>query len=81
MKSRKSKIFPGILIAAILCTALASFASYAKFTVLNPFTTVNGLAKLMLTDVEHIEIQAYPKVMIAKPNASLNDYMEKQGYV
>ena len=80
MKSKKVKTFIGVLIAAIMCTAVASVLSYTKLGVANPFKAVNGLAKVVFTDAQYVEIQQHPKIIIAKPDTSLDAYMEEQGY-
>lgn len=81
MKNKKIKIFVGVLALVILMIGVSSFVSYAKFGAVNPFLTANGLIKVMLTDIESVEIQQYPKVIVAKPDASLDKYMAKQGYM
>ena len=80
MKSKKVKILIGVLIAAIVCIAAAFVLSHTKLGVANPIYAANGLAKVVFTDTEYVEIQQYPKVIIAKPDTSLDAYMEEQGY-
>ena len=80
MQIKKVKIIIGVLILTILIIGASSFTSYAKFGVSNPFSTAYGLIKVMFTDTEYVEIQQYPKVIVAKTDTSLDKYMEKHGY-
>lgn len=77
---RNSKKFLVICLTLIIILVLSSFISYSKFNLLNPFSTANGLIQVIFTDKEYIEIQKSPKVIIAKPNASLQDYMNRLGF-
>lgn len=77
---RKIKKIIVICLALIIFLGMVSFISYIKFNVLNPFTTLNGLIQVIFTDKEYIEIQKDPKVIVAKPNASLQDYMNGLGF-
>jgi len=52
----------------------------AVIIVLNPLSTANGLFQIVFTEKEYIEIQKYPKVILAKPNVSLRDYMESRSF-
>lgn len=81
MKKRKG-FTAAIVSAALLCPALisTSFLSYSHFGVINPFSTASGLAKVMFTDTQYVEIQQSPRVIIAKPDASLDEFMQAQGY-
>ena len=76
---RKTRKILVICLALIMTLGMASFISYSKFNVLNPFSTVSGLIQVVFTDKEYIEVQKYPKVIIAKPSASLQDYMKNLG--
>lgn len=78
VKSKKTII--GVIIFLIAIISLGSFISYSKFGVINPFSTVNGLIQVMFTEKAYIEIQKYPKVIISKPNVSLQDYMQNKGF-
>jgi len=80
MKNKGTKIIIGVLILTILIIGVSSFTSFAKFGVGNPFSTAHGLIKVMFTDTEYVEIQQYPKVIVAKPETSLDKYMKKHGY-
>lgn len=68
------------IIFIIIFIAIGSFISFLKFNTINPFGSLNGFAKVVFTDTEYVKIQEHPKVIIANTNASLYDYMEKQGY-
>lgn len=63
-----------------ILVALAIFISMTKFNVNNPFDVLNGLYQIAFADTEYIEIQNYPKVVIAKPKAALDTYMEEHGF-
>lgn len=69
-----------ICLALIFVLGIASFISYSSFNVINPFVTTSGLAQIFLTDKDYVQIQEYPKVILAKPNFSLQVYMEGLGF-
>ena len=78
MKHRKLLL---IVLAVVLIYGAAAFASYAKFRVADPISAAAGLAQILLTEKEYAEIQDDPKVILAQPDASLDDYMEEQGII
>ena len=71
------RTFLGLILAFVLIYGVTCFLSYAKFHVNDPVAVAGGLAQILWTDAEHVEIQEYPKVIIAKPESSLDRYMEK----
>ena len=76
MKHRKLLL---VVLAVVLIYGAAAFASYAKFRVADPISAAAGLTQILLTEKEYAEIQDDPKVILAQPDASLDDYMEEQG--
>ena len=78
MKHRKLLL---VVLAVVLIYGAAAFASYAKFRVADPISAAAGLAQILLTEKEYAEIQDDPKVILAQPDASLDDYMEEQGII
>lgn len=72
MKKYKRLLRPIILL--IIFGATVTLVSIEKFNVDNPFAVVNELFQITFTDKQYVEIQAYPKVMLAKSGVSLNDY-------
>ena len=78
MDKNKKVIVVFFLLMAIVGTSL--FISYSKFNVLNPLSTANGLFQVIFIEKQYIEIQKYPKVIVAKPSASLRDYMKSKGF-
>ena len=78
MKHRKLLL---VVLAVVLVYGAAAFASYAKFHVADPISAAAGLAQILFTEKEYAEIQDDPKVILAKPEASLDDYMEEQGMI
>ncbi len=66
-------------LAVLLLYGATAFISYTKLRVADPFAAVTGLTQILLTDKEYAEIQNDPKVIIAKPEASLDAYMEERG--
>ena len=68
-----------VVLAVVLIYGAAAFASYAKFRVADPISATTGLTQILFTEKEYAEIQDDPKVILAKPEASLDDYMEEQG--
>lgn len=79
-KSKKIKMTIGVVIISIVMVGIGSFISYSKFRVLNPFTSTSGLIQVIFTEKDYVEIQQYPKVILAKPNASLENYMKEKGF-
>lgn len=79
---KKSKIGIVVIMTLFVCFGVSVFTSSIKFGVDNPFTVIRGLYQVSFTDTEYVELQQYPKVIIAKPmsNDLLIEYMENQGY-
>lgn len=72
-----------VLAVLVIVVAISIFISMSKFSVTNPVSVISGLYQICFTDTEYVEIQEYPKVMIAKQTSSndlLIEYMESQGY-
>lgn len=73
-----------IALAAVLAVGLGSSVlfSAARFGVANPFSVLAGLYQVGCMDTAYVELQQYPKVMLAKPATVdlLIGYMESQGY-
>lgn len=69
------------MIVLVILLAMTTFVSFAKFNVANPFAVANGLFQIAFTDNQYVEIQAYPKAILAKPGTSLKDYMESMGFI
>jgi len=80
MVGKKGKIAVACFVILVILGA-ASFISYSKFNVINPFSTAYGLIQIVFMDKEYIEIQRYPRVIVAKPSASLQDYMKNLGFL
>ncbi len=78
-KKRRNSIIV-VLFLAMAIVGTGSFISNSKFGVLNPLSTGYGLYQVVFTEKEFIELQKYPKVIVAKPNASLSDYMGIEGF-
>lgn len=76
--AKKKMLVISLSIVIILC--IVSFISYSKFNVINPLSTASGLIQIVFTDKKYVEIQKYPKVIVAKPDTSLKDYMEELGF-
>lgn len=77
-KSVSIAVVAAVLVAAVF--GIGSLASQAKLGVSNPLAAAGGLARVVVLDVEHVEVQDYPKVVIAQPGASLEEYMANEGY-
>lgn len=81
-KIRKPEIKIIICVSLVLLFLLpaASLYSLQTFHTANPFSAAAGLLKITFTDAEYAEIQSYPKVIVAKTTASLDLYMQEQGF-
>lgn len=70
--------------AAILAAALlgvGSLVSQAKLGVSNPLAAASAISQVVLLDADRAKAQDYPRVVLAKPDASLEEYMADEGYV
>ena len=76
----KKRIIVLLTCAFALCIliATASFVSIRTVSVDNPFAAAWGMGKLLLTDAEYVEIQVYPRVIVARPDVSLDQLMEQE---
>ena len=66
---------------ALIAYGAASLASFEKLGVTDPFATVSSLTQVIILDAEQVKAQDYPQVVIAQPDASLEEYMASEGYV
>lgn len=80
IKKKRIKIILIVSVILIILIAVSSFVSYIKFNVANPFSTASGLIQITFTEKEYVQIQQYPKVIIAKPGEGLLDYMNEKGF-
>lgn len=69
-----------LAVLAIAVVGACSVASHAKLGVSNPIAAAGGIAQVALLDEDVVEIQGYPKVIIASPDASLEEHMAAEGY-
>lgn len=68
-----------LLIAALLGSCLVS---YLKFDTANPLSVASGFIQITVLDKDYVEIQGYPKVILAQPNdAVFIEYMENRGFM
>lgn len=84
MRHKMRKIHKMLLLLFLLATGLslsASFFSYALFGAGDPFDTAGGLFRIMFTDTAYAEIQQDPRVILAQPDVSLDEYMAARGYI
>ena len=69
--------FP-IIIAPVVILILVSII---KFQIWNPIIVIEGLIKIKFSDVEIIELNEDPKIVLAKPSADVFiKYMKDSGY-
>jgi hypothetical protein len=77
------KRFGSIAVVVIVLLTGSVIVLMNKFSTLNPVMSGMGLAKIMFTNGEIVQIQKYPQVYLAKPDnaqQSLIDFMEQHGY-
>lgn len=82
--NRKKRIVISVLTAALLVVVLlgSCFVSYLKFDTANPLSAVSGVIQITVLDKDYVEIQGYPKVILAQPNDALFiEYMENRGFI
>jgi len=77
---KKIKITSIIFIVFVL-SAASWFISYSKLNVHNPFSAAYGLLTVFYTENSHAVIGNNPKVIIAKPDYSLESYMQNLGFI
>ncbi|WP_367925329.1 hypothetical protein [uncultured Ruthenibacterium sp.] len=76
--SKKRMLF--VLVAVIVLLTAFCALLCIKLQVRNPVVAAAGLAEILFTDAQYVEIQENPKVVLAQPHASLEDYMDGYGY-
>lgn len=82
--NRKRRIVVTAFLAVLLIVALlgSCFVSYLKFDTANPFSAASGFIQITVLDKDYVEIQGYPKVILAQPNDALFiEYMENRGFM
>lgn len=82
-KIKKLRIGIVAAVLVVFLTLTASFVSYLKFDSPNFFAAGIGLIRITLTDTQYVEIQNSPRVIIAKPQNSMQlflDTVESEGY-
>lgn len=78
---KRTKTMLIIIVFLLIFNVSSITISYSIFKVYNPLAAINGLAQVALMEKEYVQIQKYPKVIIADPNTSLEDFMHKSGYI
>ncbi|WP_341876269.1 hypothetical protein [Defluviitalea saccharophila] len=72
-----------MLVIILILTGVSIIISMSKFNTPNFIKSGMGIAKIMLTDAEIVQIQQYPQVYLAKPDnaqQTLINFMEQRGY-
>lgn len=55
--------------------------SYLKFDTANPFSAAISFIKITVVDKDYVEIQSFPKVILAQPDDTLFvEYMQSRGF-
>lgn len=78
MKKRKVCIM--LVFIAIIIVILSIITSYHYFKIYNPLVALQGLYQVVVSEKEYVQIQDYPKVIIADSDMMLEDYMQELGY-
>ena len=77
MLKKLTRKFP-IIIAPVVILILVSII---KFQIWNPIIVIEGLIKIKFSDVEIVELNEDPKIVLAKPSADVFiKYMKDSGY-
>ena len=77
MLKKLTRKFP-IIIAPVVILILVSII---KFQIWNPIIVIEGLIKIKFSDVEIIELNKDPKIVLAKPSTDVFiKYMKDSGY-
>ncbi|MGI6224662.1 MAG: hypothetical protein ACOYJ1_00260, partial [Peptococcales bacterium] len=80
---RKITNFGTTFVMIVILLSISIIISMNKFDTPNPIMSGIGLAKIMFTDAEIVQIREYPKIYLAKPdNAQQNliNFMKLRGY-
>lgn len=83
MKNKtKTIILTVITILSIILNSI--FISLDLFGIANPLVSLSGLFQVSFTDAKYVELQKYPRIIIAKPSPNpdglLTEYMRSKGY-
>lgn len=77
MLKKLTRKFP-IIIAPVVILILVSII---KFQIWNPIIVIEGLIKIKFSDVEIVELNEDPKIVLAKPSTDVFiKYMKDSGY-
>lgn len=82
-KNRKKRIVIFSIVILFFLLLTATFLSYMKFEVFNPFTSSVGIIKILATDKPYVVIQKNPKVILAQPDNTWEhflSYMNEEEY-
>lgn len=82
--NRKKRIVISAFMIVLLIVALlgSCLVSYLKFDTANPLSAASGFIQITVLDKDYVEIQSYPKVILAQPNDALFiEYMENRGFM
>lgn len=77
---KQSRILALSVAAAAVITGVCCFGSYASLGTANAAAAAKGLCAVLFTDTEYAVIQDSPQIVLAKPDASLEEYMHTAGY-
>lgn len=82
---RKKRLRVGIAAGVVILVLLtaSSLVSHDKFDTFNPFTGWIGFIRIMTTDVDYVQIQSSPKIILTQPDHAWNkqlERMEADGY-
>lgn len=82
--NRKKRIVISAFMIVLLIVALlgSCLVSYLKFDTTNPLSAASGFIQITVLNKDYVEIQDYPKVILAQPNDALFiEYMENRGFM
>lgn len=74
------KTIIAVFFLLVIIAFVGTFISSSKFSVSNPLSTAKGLFQVVINKEAYVEIQEYPKVILARPDVSLRDYMISNGF-
>ena len=69
-----------LIFTSIIIVGFASFLSYSKFSVVNPFASLAGVIKVTFLNENFVEVQKSPKVIFFNPDYGIERAMEDHGY-
>lgn len=77
---QKRKVGITLVTIVVIIAILSIITSYHYFKIYNPLVVLKGLYQVVVSEKDYVQIQDYPRVIIANSDMLLEDYMQELGY-